>query len=344
MAGYSKSKSVSVVLAVVLIVCLAGWATAEDKFPSTAINNVVFSSAGGSTDVMNRYLSAAMEKIIGQKIMVSDMPGGLGGVAAEYVWQQRHDGYTLLGCSESTLSFLVSGATKHGTRDWIFFIAAGSPVIMVTKTGSPYKDLDSLIKAAKDKPKTIKIGNNGTGKAYHLKTVILERNAGIQFLHIPYNGSNPAILAVLSGEVDAAGVSYSEVSEQVRAGKMKIIAVNEDERMREEGLENIPSLTERYPDAAKYFPLQAWLGFAVPKDVPAPTVNILGATFEKVVNHADAQTFFKQQYMKKIGLWGDKANKFAQTMESSISWLSKDLGMAKIDPGTLGIPKPAWAK
>ena len=344
MAGYSKSKGVSVVLAVVLIVFLAGWATAQDKFPSTAINNVVFSSAGGGTDVMNRYLGAAMEKPLGQKIMVSDMPGGLGGVAAEYVWQQKHDGHTLLGCSETATTFLVTGATKHGIHDWIFFIAAGSPGIVAVKAGSPYKDLDRLLKAAKDKPKGIKIGNSGTGKLWHIKVSILERSAGVQFLHIPYNGSNPAILAVLSGEVDAVSAAYGEVSEQVRAGKLKIIAVTEEERLKAEGSESIPSLTEKYPGAAKYFPLQQWLGFAVPKDVPVAAVKILGAAFEKVAHSADAQKFYNQQYMGKIGLWGDKGNKYAQTMESNISWISKELGVAKIDPGTIGIPKPDWAK
>lgn len=344
MTDYSKSIGVSVVLTVVLVLFGAGMVTAQDKFPSTAINNVVFSSAGGGTDVMNRYLGAAMEKPLGQKVMVSNMPGGLGGTAAEYVWQQKHDGHTLLGCSETATTFLVTGATKHGILDWIFFIAAGSPGIVAVKAGSPHKDLDSLLKAAKDKPKAIKIGNSGMGKLWHIKVSILERNAGVQFLHIPYNGSNPAILAVLSGEVDAVSAAYGEVSEQVRAGKMKIIAVTEDERLKAEGAQNIPSLTEKYPAAAKYFPLQQWLGFAVPKDVPAPTVKVLGAAFDKVVNDADAQKFYKQQYMEKVGLWGDKANKFAQTMESNISWISKDLGVAKIDPGTIGIPKPDWVK
>jgi tripartite-type tricarboxylate transporter receptor subunit TctC len=344
MVGYSKSKIVSVVFAVVLTVFFAGWATAQDKYPSTAINDVVFSSAGGATDMINRYLGVAMEKTLGQKIMVSNMPGGLGGTAAEYVWQQKHDGYTLLGLSDSSTAFLVSGATKHGVSDWISFIAAGSPGVMAVKAGSPYKDLESLLKAAKDKPKAIKISNPGTGKVPHLKVVILEKNSGVQFLSIPYNGTTPSVLAVLSGEVDVVSATYGEISEQVRAGKLKIIAVNEDERIKAEGVESIPCMIEKYPDAAKYFPLHQWLGFAVPKDVPAAVVKILGAAFEKAALSADAQKFYDQMYMKKIGLWGDKANKYAQTMESNLSWISKELGVAKIDPGTIGIPKPAWAK
>ena len=344
MTSFSKSRGVSVVLAIFLIVILSGWATAQDKYPSTTINDVVFSSAGGATDMINRYLGAAMEKTLGQKVMVSDMPGGLGGTAAEYVWQQKHDGYTLLGLSDSSTAFRVSGATKHGVHDWILFIAAGSPGVVAVKAGSPYKDADSLFKAAKDKPKAIKISNPGTGKVPHLKVVIMEKNSGVQFLSIPYNGTTPSVLAVLSGEVDAVSATYGEISEQVRAGKLKVIAVNEDERIKAAGVEDIPCMTEKYPNAAKYFPLHQWLGFAVPKDTPAETVKILGAAFEKAALSADAQKFFDQMYMKKIGLWGDKASKYAQTMESNLAWISKELGVAKNDPGTIGIPKPDWAK
>lgn len=344
MARYSRSKGVSVVLAVVLIVCLAGLATAQDKFPSKAINNVVFSSAGGGTDVISRFLALQMEKTLGQKMIVSNMPGGLGGTAAEYVWQQSHDGYTLLGVSETATTFLVNGATKHGISDWVFYIAAGSPGIIAVKTGSPYQNLDALLKAAKDRPKTVKIGNSGTGKLWHIKVSILERNADVQFMHVPYNGSNPAILSVLSGETNAVSAAFGEVSEQVRAGKMKIIAVTEADRIKATGVDTVPSLTEVFPAAAKYLPLQQWLGFAVPKDVPAAVQRALGTAFEKAVQSPEANLFFKQQYMERIGLWGEKANAFAQTMESGISWISKELGVAKNDPAALNMAKPAWMK
>jgi tripartite-type tricarboxylate transporter receptor subunit TctC len=344
MKSRTPSPVLSTILAVVLTLALAGAAQAQDKFPTTTINNVVFSSAGGGTDVMNRFLSAAMEKILGQKVLVTDMPGGLGGVAAEHVWQQKHDGHTLLGCSETATTFLVTGATKHGIQDWIFFIAAGSPGVIAVKAGSPYKDLESLLKAAKDKPKGVKISNSGTGKLWHIKASILEKSAGVQFLHIPYNGSAPAIIASLSGEADAVSAAYGEVSEQVRAGKLKVIAVTEDERIKAEGVDGVPALTEKYPGADKFFPSKQWLGFAVPKDVPAPAVKVLGAAFEKVANSPEAEKFYKQQYMDKIALWGDKAVKYALGMESNISWISKELGVAKHDPAALGIAKPAWVK
>ncbi|MBN2437355.1 MAG: tripartite tricarboxylate transporter substrate binding protein [Deltaproteobacteria bacterium] len=344
MAGYQKSKGVLVVSAVVLVVFLASLATAQDKFPSTAITVVVHTSAGGGTDVMNRFLGAQMEKIFEKKVMISNMPAGTGGVAAEYVWQQKHDGHTLLGCSEGTTFWSVIGATKHGAHDWIYFIAAGSPGVMAVKTESPYKDIDSLLKAAKERPKTIRISNAGMGKTWHIRAAILEKEAGVQFNHIPYAGSNPAILAILAGEVDVVSAALPELYQHVRAGKLRIITGTENERIKVAGLEKLPSLTEKYPDAEKYYPMRQFLGFAVPKDVPPDRVNILGTTFEKVINSAAADEFFKEQYMTKIGLWGEKGSKFAQTMESNVSWVSKELGVAKVDPGTIGIPKPVWAK
>jgi tripartite-type tricarboxylate transporter receptor subunit TctC len=331
-------------LALVAIPMMLPAGARSQAFPGKTLANIVFSSAGGGTDVMNRQLAAVMEKSLGQKMIVSNMPGGLGGTAAEHVWAQPHDGYTLLGVSETSATFLVNNATKHGAKDWVFYIGAGSPGIIAVRADSPIKTFDDLIAAAKKAPKSLKVANSGKGKLWHIKAVIVEKNAGVQFLHLPYNGSNPAIIATLSGEADVLSASLQEVSEHVRAGSLRVVVLTEEERVKMKGYESIPALAEKYPDVKRYFPLQQWLGFGVPQDTPAAVVKTLGAHFEKAMQDPDLQKWMAENYMEPIGLWGEKAGAFAAGLEANLSWISHEMGITKTDPGSLGIPKPAWAQ
>lgn len=330
-------------LALVLLVGLSADLAAQ-QFPRKGISVVVFSSAGGGTDVISRQLAARMEKLFKQKMTVSNMPGGLGGTAAEHVWAQRHDGYTVLGVSETSCTFLINQATKHGIKDWNFFIAAGSPGVIAVKADSPLKSFDDLVRAAKANPKGIKVANSGKGKLWNIKVVVLEKSAGVEFLNTPYNGSNPAILSTLSGETDAVSCALGECSEQVRAGAMRVLVVTEDKRSADPLFKDAPAITEKYPEAGKYFPLAQWLGYALPKDVPAAAVNAIGAAFDKVMRDPSMQDFLAKNYLSPIGLWGARGNAYAVEAESMLSWISKELGIAKIDPAAAGIKKPSWAK
>ena len=250
----------------------------------------------------------------------------------------------MLGCSETATTFLVNNATKHGVSDWQFFIAPGSPGVIAVNAKSPYNTIEDFIAAAAEKPGRIKIANSGKGKLWNIKASILERNAGVEFMHVPYNGSNPAIISVLSGETDAVSAALGEVSEHVRAGKLKILIITEDTPIKDKTYADIPLLTDLYPESAKYFPLRQWLGFAVPKDTPPAIINILVDAFQQVMDDPETDKFMDQQYMEKLALSGQEANEFALGMEANISWISQLLGVSAVDPATLNIPKPAWVE
>ncbi|MGQ9777355.1 MAG: hypothetical protein ACUVQ9_09100 [Thermodesulfobacteriota bacterium] len=117
------------------------------EWPERPITNVVFSSPGGGTDTINRALAAAMEKFIGKPIKVVNMTGGGGGIAADYVWKQPHDGYYWLGASETLLSMCVMGAHFTTTKDWEYFVCMGAPGPISVKADSPFKTFEDLLKA-----------------------------------------------------------------------------------------------------------------------------------------------------------------------------------------------------
>lgn len=338
-----KTRTLWGIVACAAAALLTAMSAHGQEFPKKTITNVVFSSAGGGTDVMNRQLAAVMEKTMKQKMIVTNMPGGLGGTAAEHVWAQPHDGYTLLGVSETSSTFLVNNATKHGVKDWIFYIGAGSPGVIAVRADSPVRTFEDLIAAAKKAPRSVKVANSGKGKLWHIKAVIVEKNTGVKFLHLPYNGSNPAVIATLSGEADAISAALQEVSEHVRAGSLRLIVLTEEERLKMKGYESLPALAEFYPEVKRYFPLQQWLGFAVPKDTPAPVTAALGEHFEKAMQNPELQKWLVDNQMESMALWGDKAGQFAERLEANLSWISYEMEIVKVNPSTLGIAKPDWA-
>ena len=186
----------------------------EAKYPSKPINVFIFSSQGGGTDQWVRHLANLMEKDLGVSIVCNNLPGANGGTAAMKVFNSPHDGYTVLGASETSVFFGVNDVAPQASK-WEFFIGGGSPGVIGVHKDSPYKTIQDLVQAAKNKPNTVKIGNSGRGKLWHIKALQLAKGAGVQFQHVPYNGSAPAITALLSKEVDAVSCSAGENMESI---------------------------------------------------------------------------------------------------------------------------------
>jgi len=335
-------KKVCVVLLILGIIVSWGFAAgkAEAKYPSKPITVYIFSSQGGGTDVWVRHLAALMEKDLGVSILCHNLPGANGGTAGMKVWNSPHDGYTVLGASETALFFGVNDVSPTA-KNWEFFIGGGSPGVIAVHKDSPYKTIQELVQAAKEKPNTIKISNSGRGKLWHIKAMQLEKGAEVQFQHVPYNGSAPAITALLSKEVDAVSCSAGEIAEYVRGGMARPLVMTETIEMFFEGAGQVPAGAALYPKAAFGFKnLFQWLGFMMPADTDKAVLERFGKAFVKAMDDPSTLPFIQQQKARKIALWGKEAKELALNMESIACWVSKDLGLAKKDPEALGIPKP----
>ncbi|MDR1534453.1 MAG: tripartite tricarboxylate transporter substrate binding protein [Planctomycetota bacterium] len=335
-------------LAIVLVVVLGGYlayenfikTSAEENWPERTISNFVFSSAGGGTDQWNRIMCALMEKSLGQRVTVANMPGGNGGTAAAHAWNSDHDGYTWLGCSETITTHPATGSSKQMAKDWQFWVMAGSPGILCVSADSPYRTYGDLVKAEEDGAKKIKIGNSGMGKLWHLKAFIAANVGKINFEHVPYQGSRPAIIACLSNEIDAVSASVGEITDFIVSGKLRPLIMTENEPFELDGFGKVPSAAEFFPDVKKYYPLNQWLGFAMPIDVPQAVKDKTTKAFAAAIGTQDAANFAKEQKATIYNLTGQAANAMVMRQEQVMSWLLFDLGLAKIDPKTVGIQRP----
>jgi tripartite-type tricarboxylate transporter receptor subunit TctC len=331
-------KLLSKALFVAGAVVLSSSAFAQN-YPSRPIDLSVWAAAGGGTDTTNRFLAQAMEKHLGGKINVSNRTGGGGGVAMNHVWSQPHDGHTWLGSSEAMQIVKAMEFHTTGTKDWRWYIVAGAPGVISVRADSPYKTLDDLIEAAKKSPKSIKVSHCPIGCVWHMRALALGQAANVDLNYIPYDGSGPAHVAGLTGEVDAIVSGIAEQAEFIRAGKMRPLAMIEMKPLDFPKVGKIPAAGEKYPDIEK-IPARQWLGMAIPKDTPPEIVAKIDAAFVKAMDDPKVKSLETDRFFTLYGEYGDEAEKSLQKMENAMSWKLHELGVAKTSPDKFGIAKP----
>ena len=310
------------------------------KYPTNSVKVIVHSSAGGGSDVWARKVAALMEKDLGEKMIVSNKAGGNGGIAANFVWNSKHDGYTILGASETAMTYGINGACEKTAKYWNYYISGGSPGVIAVLKDSPFKTFEDFLKAAKAKPDMVKVSNAGIGKLWHLKAEMFRKYGNVPIKHSPYNGSAPAIVALLSQEVDAVSCSAGEAGSYIESGKMRPLVMTENQPFTFPGYGEVPAITRYLPELKKYLPMSQFLCLMVPKDVDPAILDRLGKAFEYAMSTSDMAEFIKMQSATRYGIWGEPANKMAVQMEKVFSWFANDLGIAKVKPTDLGIEKP----
>ncbi len=337
-------KKLSLVVAVILVVATMFTACSTggtEKYPTRPVNLIVPFGAGGGTDVWNRALAAAMEKSFGQKILVNNMPGGgPGGTGTAYVWGQKHDGYSIIGTSETPLTIPVMTQDMNQTsKDWEYFIAGGSPGLLLVNKNSGIKDMQSLIDAANAKPKEIKIASTNGG-LWFLLANLLPNYGDVPLGNTTYDGSRPAITACVSGETVAVAASAGEVADFIKSGDLIPLAVFDKEGYDFPGLGQIEAIISKVPAVDKYLPLKQFIGFAVPKDVPEEVKSKLKEAFAAAMSSEEIKKFADEQYAVIYNLTGEEASKLTASAESTMCWMLQDMGKTTRSPEDTKIPKP----
>ncbi|KGD87001.1 ABC transporter substrate-binding protein [Achromobacter sp. RTa] len=265
-------------------------AASAQNFPGRAIELVVPFAAGGGTDAMARAMSDASRTHLSQPIVVLNKPGAAGGIGLTEVANSSPDGYKLALVTADMVIIPHLGLTKTTYEKFTPIIQLNAdPSAITVSADSPYNTIEEFLAAARAKPESLQMGNAGIGSIWHLAAAALEDKTGARFNHIPFNGGNPAVLALLGGHIDAVAVSPAEVMQYVKAGKLKPLAVMADERV--PGFENVPTLKERNIDLS----IGTWRGIAAPKGTPQPVLDTLGAAFRKAAAEGSLKRFMAEQ-------------------------------------------------
>jgi tripartite-type tricarboxylate transporter receptor subunit TctC len=244
-------------------------AFAED-YPSKPVELVVPASAGGGTDALARSFAELAKKNFPQPLIVNDKPGASGVIGMGEVLNSKPDGYKVSVLIAELVILPHLNLSKFTYADFRPIARLNAdPAAITVKADAPWNTIEEFIAACKAKPGEMKVGNSGNGSIWHLAAAGFEDKTGTKLSHVPFQGAAPGVIALLGGHIDAVAVSPAEVATHVQGGKLKILAVMADERLK--AFDKVPTLKERKIDLS----IGTWRGLGVPKATPDNVVNAL---------------------------------------------------------------------
>ena len=275
-------------LAVTAIAPAMLWA---QDYPSRPITVVVPFPPGGVADQTARPVAAAMEKVLGNPVVISNKQGAGGAVGMASVANARPDGYTLL-MALSSISIIPEAdklfeRTPAYTMDQLAPIAliSSDPTVLVVPADKPWKSVAELVADAKQRPGQISFASSGIYGTLHMATAMFAHAAGIELKHVPFNGAGPAMTALLGGHVDLLASGPGVVLPQIKAGKLRPLAQWADKRI--EAMPDVPSFKELgYPEVEFYI----WAGLFAPAKTPDAVMTKLRDTVRKAVADPEFQS------------------------------------------------------
>ncbi|WP_291686312.1 tripartite tricarboxylate transporter substrate binding protein [Bradyrhizobium sp.] len=270
-------KVVSALIAVAAL-ALTGAANAED-WPTRTITMVNPFAAGGPNDVLARLFAQRMGEILGQSVIIENI-GGAGGMnGADRVAKAAPDGYTFLlgtvGTQAQNQSLFKKPAYNSVTDFAAVALMVEAPLVLVARKDLPVKDMKEFVAYGKANKDKMQFASAGTGSAIHLGCALVNMVTGLDIVHVPYRGANPAMQDLMGGRVDYLCDIITTAKPQVDAGTVKAIAILTKERSKV--LPNVPTAIEQGFDVEAY----TWNAFFVPKGTPEAIIQKLNhATVE----------------------------------------------------------------
>jgi len=253
-------------------------AAQAQSFPSKPVTLMVPYPAGGLSDVLARMVNNPLAKQLGQPVIVENLGGVSGAIAAQKVLNAAADGHYLFQGSpnELILAPLAIAAVKFKSEDFrVVQMIGAAQMAVYTRPDMPAKNMEELIEYARKgakEGKPLTYASVGPGSFYHLLGEQLSKTTGIAMTHVPYKGGAPANQDLIGGQVDifitVYGKSYQQLAD---SGKIKILAMLNNERL--EGVKQIPAISET--PQLKNFTFNIWTGYFVKKDTPEPVVQAL---------------------------------------------------------------------
>jgi tripartite-type tricarboxylate transporter receptor subunit TctC len=281
-------ETIRAVLRFTLATLLASAATAAlaQSFPEKPIRFVVGFTPGGPSDILARALGQKLAERWSQKVVIENRPGAGGNVAAEAVARSGPDGYTWLLGNNSILATnqtLYRSLPYDPIKDFApVSLVAVQPNILVVNPQVPANSVAELIALAKKNPGKLNYASSGAGAAAHLAGELFKTMAGVDLVHVPYKGAQPALTDVIAGQVQVMFATSASVIPFIKAGKLRGLAVTSARRS--PSVPDLPTVSEA---GVAGFEAITWHGVVVPAATPAPLVERLNRDIVSVLGQPD---------------------------------------------------------
>jgi tripartite-type tricarboxylate transporter receptor subunit TctC len=266
---------------------------AQETYPTKPVRVLVGFSPGGGQDLAARILGKHLGAVWSQPVVVENRAGANGMIAAEGAARAAPDGYTVhLFTANDAVNAATRSKLPYDTlRDLAPVTAlSNSAYLLGVHPSLPVKTIKDLIALAKAKPGALSFASSGTGSPIHLSTELLNRMAGIQMQHVPYKGAGPALVDLVSGQVQVSVASIASFLQHVNSGRVRAVAVTGARRNAQ--LPSVPTVAE---SGLPRYEASTWNGIMVPAKTSLSIVNILNRDIRRLLTLSEVKRIFTEQ-------------------------------------------------
>jgi tripartite-type tricarboxylate transporter receptor subunit TctC len=307
-------RAMTLACAIAAVVLLAGAAASPlsaQTYPNKPIRFILPFPPGGPTDILGRLIGQKLAERLGQPVVPENKPGAGANIGLEIGAKAKPDGYTITLASPS-LSIsptLYKKLNYDSVKDFApVSLVAEIPNVLLVRPDLPIKSLKELIEYAKANPGKLNYGSGGIGTSNHLASELFKTLANVNIVHVPYKGSNQAMIAMMGGEVGMVVIGIPPSQAQIKAGKVRALAVLSEERL--PAFPNIPTSKEAGMDN---FEVTTWYGLLAPAGTPRDIVARLNAEWIKIAATPDMREKMQTAGFEPMSSTPEKFAEFIKT-------------------------------
>jgi tripartite-type tricarboxylate transporter receptor subunit TctC len=280
-------------------------------FPTKPVRLIVPYPPGGGNDAIARLLAAKMPDGLGQTLIVDNRPGAGTTIGTALAARAAPDGYTIVMSSVATHAMapqLYASPGYDPVKDFApVTLLATTPVMMIVSASLPYKSLQDVINAAKAQPGKLTYASGGNGTPPHLSGVIFAAQTGTQWVHVPYKGSGPALIDVMSGTITMIIDTAASATPHVRSGKMRGLAITGKQRWPD--LTEVPTFAE---GGMPGYDASSWYAIHAPAGTPKEAIAVLNREMVRIVKLPDVSERLRQMSADPVGSTPEQFDAFVK--------------------------------
>lgn len=307
---------------------LVGLPVSAQTWPAKPVTIVAPFPPGGPIDVLARLVGEKFRERTGQPVIVENRPGAAGNIGISAVAKAAPDGYTWLFVPQGNITInatLMKNLPFDWQRDFVpVTLVAQAPNVLAVHPSVPVKNVAELIDYARANPGKVTYGSPGVGSSLHLAGELLRRDAGIDIVHVPYKGTTQAMQDLMGGQVTMMFGSMPTLMPQVRAGKLRALAVTTPQRS-----SAAPELPTMIESGLKGFDVPSWYGALVPAATPPAIVNRIQQEIEAIVTAPETRAALEAQGLYPVA---SKPDAFAAQIRRETAIWAKVIQDAGVRP------------
>lgn len=321
-----QAKLPLLILSAVLGLASSSVAVAQD-YPTKPVHLIVPNPPGGTTDILSRLVADELGKTLGQPVVVEYKSGGAGYSGADFAAKSDPDGYTIImqPASHATGPSIYKDLPYDPITDFVpITLVASVPNVLIVNPDIPAKSVEELIALAKSDPGKLNFGSGGIGAITHLSGELFKQLAGVDMVHIPYQGSAPAITDLLGGQIEMMFENLPGAIGHIQAGRLRALAVTSPQRA--VALPDIPTVAEA---GVPGYEAVSWFGLFAPAGVPQEIIDKLNTEVVAIIKKPEIEA-----RLVELGTipGGNTQAEFAAFVQTELDKWTKVITSAGIEP------------